>query len=235
MNVYFREDSGRSFLDFLVCPGQGVLCPGSLVLLLQLVSVWKQTAIWSRFGPDSSQVLAGVGSDWCFSQGLEVFEDAVSQVVVWEDDGWTVEDCLSDEVWVMSVLHFCLSYWRSLFSSCLFCQHKCTHEMEYSVSLLIWKNTHTEPCQWVCAFSTAVNSIMHLGTQIVVIKHMVIQTPFYQIRRDLIKWTLHGDTLKQPICRPTLSLWPHLHQALACVFYIFTFWGCLGLISTTFN
>lgn len=75
MNVYFREDSGRSFLDFLVCLG-------SLVLLLQLVSVWKQTAIWSRFDPDSSQALAGVGSDWCFSEGLEVFEDAVSQVVV---------------------------------------------------------------------------------------------------------------------------------------------------------
>lgn len=64
-------------------------------------------------------------------------------------------------------------------------------------------------------------SIMYLGTPIYMIKHMVLQTSFYQIRRDLIKWTLHGHTLKQPICRPTLSLWPHLHQALACVYLRF--------------
>lgn len=85
MNVYFQEDSERSLLDFLACPRQGALCPGSLVLLIQVwnfVSVWKQTVIWSMFVPDSSQALAGVVFDWRSSEGLEEFEDAVSQVVV---------------------------------------------------------------------------------------------------------------------------------------------------------
>lgn len=86
MFVYFSEDSERFFLDFLADLRQGVFCPGSLVLLIQVwnfVSVWKQTVIWSMFVPGSSQALAGVGFDWHFSEGPEEFEDAVSQAVVW--------------------------------------------------------------------------------------------------------------------------------------------------------
>ncbi len=84
--MYLSKDSESSFLDFLGGQRQCALCPGSLVLLIQVwnsVSVWKQTVIWSMFVPDPSQAFSGVGFDWRSSEGLEELEEAVPQAVEW--------------------------------------------------------------------------------------------------------------------------------------------------------